>query len=250
MIDVTPLLFGSSFLAGVLMFLAPCTLPLVPGFLAVLSAVGEAETTRTLRQRMVTNSVFFSLGFSLVFIMLGLGVGVLSTALSPWFPLVQQISGVLLIIFALIIWRGDNFFTMRRGGRGFPLPRSVVPGTKRSSFLLGVLFSVGWSPCVGPVLGSVLLLAVSVDTMITGTLLLITFSLGLSLSFILSAFMFSAFSTRIAHFLIVSHWLRHLGSGLLFVIGCLLLLGQTGLILTMGTQLFAWLGLDILYDFY
>ncbi len=250
MIELTPLLFLSSFFAGVLMFLAPCTLPLVPAYLAILSGQTESEALKLRnRRKIVLNASFFSLGFSLVFILLGVLAGIISTFLAPAMIIMQKVSGALLIIFAIVLALGakTHLFT---NAVGFPLPRAIVPGTKRSSLLLGALFSVGWTPCVGPVLGAIFLLAGTTGTVFSGTLLLTVFSLGLAGSFILAAYFLSLVKEHVNQLLWLSRWSQILAVTFLLLFGILLLLGEPGIILNYGTQLFNWLGLDWLYRFY
>lgn len=230
------------------MFLAPCTLPLIPAFLAVLSGDKNGLSPLQYRHKMLTNAAFFSFGFSIIFITLGLLAGMLGGLVNDWVPLLRQISGFLLIIFAVTLFFRLSIIKFGQGG--FPLPRFIVPGTKSSSLMLGVFFSLSWSPCIGPILGTILLMASTANATSTAALLLVVFSVGLSTSFMLCAYLFSRFQAKLATLLWLETLLRYTAATIIAVIGVLLLIGQEGLILDLSTRAFNWLGLDFLYNFY
>lgn len=186
----------SSFIAGVFTFFAPCTLPLVPAFLAIISGIKGSDPLLLIpyRWRIFKNAIFYVLGFSLIFILFGVSFAFVSQALGlkDWF---QRIGGVMVILFGLVL---AGWLKLPEGVRylSFKVPDPLLQKASfLNSFLLGALFAIGWSPCVGPLLGSVLLLASTSNTVFEGTFLLIIFSLGLSLPFLLTAlFIGKAFS--------------------------------------------------------
>jgi cytochrome c biogenesis protein CcdA len=241
--EITVWFLGSVFIAGFLMFLAPCTLPLVPGFLALIS--GDTES----RSRLFYNTLLFCTGFSFIFILLGLSVGMVGQFFVSAVGIVTYVSGVVIILMALMLLGviGQNIFV---GNRSFRLPRSIIPGTYRSSFLLGTLFSLGWSPCIGPIMATVLLLAASEGSAGVGFVMLAVFSLGLSVPFLLSALFYAVLKERFVRYQRIGETARVLAGVLLLGFGCLLLLGMEGLILEIGTRLFYAIGLDSLFNYY
>lgn len=190
----------SSFVAGVFTFFAPCTLPLVPAFLAIISGIKvrgsdplteRGQTPLSLspyRWRIFKNAIFYVLGFSLIFILFGVSFTFVSQilGLKDW---LQRIGGVTVILFGLVLigWikmpvpEGVRYLSVR-----VPDPL-LQKASFFNSFLLGALFALGWSPCVGPLLGSVLLLASTSGTILQGAFLLVVFSVGLGLPFLLTA---------------------------------------------------------------
>lgn len=184
-----------AFIAGLFMFFAPCTLPLVPGYLAFISGVSvmelqNPETTQRARRTVFMNGVMYVFGFSAVFIVLGMLFGLGGAALVHYRELLARIGGVFIIFFGLYMLRVLRIFALERFLRQEHRLHftALNPGTPASSFILGATFAFGWSPCVGPILGSVLLLASVSSTIAQGGLLLAIFSLGLAVPFLLLAY--------------------------------------------------------------
>lgn len=190
----------ASFIAGVFTFLAPCTLPLVPAFLGVISGskledFKDPEKAKLARRALLKNAVFYVLGFSLIFILFGAAFSFVGQLLfiKIWLP---RIGGVFVLLFGLILlgWLKIPWLSSEQK---LNVPHLFRKVSLVNSFLLGVVFSLGWSPCVGPLLGTVLLLASTSSTFFEGTFLLVIFSAGLGLPFILTALLigraFSAF---------------------------------------------------------
>lgn len=185
-----------AFLAGFLMFLAPCTLPLVPGYLAFISGVSvhdankKKETVGYLRKKILWNALFYVLGFSIVFILLGTFLSSLGRlGLGNYRFYLEKVSGALILILGLYMTHLFDlpFFRFLARDRHFTFTQKLAPGKPFSSFLFGATFALGWSPCVGPILGSILLLASTSGTILEGTFLLAVFSLGLAVPFLLVA---------------------------------------------------------------
>lgn len=172
----------SAFFAGVLMFLAPCTLPFIPGYLAFLSGVSLKENAANtkVRFKIFLNGLFFVLGFSLIFISLGSLFGFLGKFLVYYKPWINKIGGIFVIIFGLSIInkRGSGIYKI-------PLSRLLPKNSFLSSFIFGATFSSGWTPCVGPILGTILILATTQASALKGGLLLIIFTLGFSIPFLI-----------------------------------------------------------------
>lgn len=183
-----------SFIAGVLMFFAPCTLPLVPGFLAFISGVSprdlkDSHISYRSRRIIFLNGVWYVLGFSLVFILLGVLFGLGGATLIHYREWLARLGGVFVIGFGLYLAGFSNlsFFRFLNKERRLHPGKLLKPGQPSSSFLFGATFAFGWSPCIGPILGSILLLAWSAATVWQGALLLIVFSSGLAIPFLLLA---------------------------------------------------------------
>lgn len=183
-----------TFVAGLLTFLAPCTLPLVPGFLAFISGVSPAELEKgdvfdTAHRRVLLNGVLYVLGFSVVFILLGSLFGLGASFLIEYQILMQRLGGIIVILFGLYMLGVLNMqlFTFLDTEKKIHASHLIHPGKPFSSFLFGSTFALGWSPCIGPILGSVLLLASTSATVVQGAFLLAIFSFGLGLPFIIMA---------------------------------------------------------------
>jgi cytochrome c-type biogenesis protein len=207
-----------AFLAGLVSFLAPCVLPLVPGYLSAVSAVspdrlGERGTTR----RVVLSSLPFVAGFSAVFVALGALSGAAGGALGTGSKLLLEIAGFVVVVLGLA------FMGLLPVPERLLVP-SLVAGARRrgSSALLGAAFAVCAAPCVGPVLASILVLAGNTSTVAQGSLLLLAYSAGLAVPFLLAGI---AFTRAMGAF----RWLRdhyaaiRIGSGsILVALGLLL----------------------------
>lgn len=192
MIEFGLTLVGASFLAGLFTFLAPCTLPLVPAFLGIISGVGPEQLQNpveiaAIRKKVFTNALFYVLGFSLIFILFGVAFSFLGqiVTLRIW---LQRIGGIFVILFGLVMLGVLRIpFLERELNLKAKIPKLLTTPSKANSFGIGALFALGWSPCVGPLLGSILLLAAGNDTVWQGTVLLVVFSLGLAIPFLLVA---------------------------------------------------------------
>lgn len=180
----------SAFFAGVLMFLAPCTLPFIPGYLAFLSGVSLKENAANtkVRFKIFLNGLFFVLGFSLIFISLGSLFGFLGKFLVYYKPWISSISGIFIILFGLSM-TGILKFSYFQNIILFK-PR-IFKNSFLTSFIFGAAFSSGWTPCVGPILGTILILATTETSALKGGLLLIIFTLGFSIPFLILSFAFA-----------------------------------------------------------
>ncbi|MBC7224006.1 MAG: cytochrome c biogenesis protein CcdA, partial [Anaerolineae bacterium] len=165
--------------AGLLSFLSPCVLPLVPGFVGYLGGASVRAEGSVPWWRTFLHAAAFVTGFSAVFIALGAGVGQLGALLYGYLPWIQKVGGALLILLGLHtagLLKVPPLFQERR------IHLAVRPEWGYlSSFLMGVLFSAGWTPCVGPILAGILLLASQEQTATRGALLLAAYSLGLGI---------------------------------------------------------------------
>lgn len=247
-------LFGGAFIAGLLMFLAPCTLPIVPGYLAFiagipLSALSNPAAKRSARRVVFRNALAFVLGFSAVFILLGASAGLLGAFVGPWRYVLARLGGLIIIIFGLTML-GVVPLPLLSQERRMRLPSFLVLGRLPSSALIGILFALGWSPCIGPILGTVLLIASSSSTVLYGMLLLATFSLGLAIPFLLTALVVTESTVLLSRMSGFIHWLSIFGGVSLILGGVLMLTNTTALFVEWGYRLFNSTGYGALLNYF
>jgi len=222
---VTDISYIVAFGAGLLSFVSPCVLPLVPAYLANLAGLTAIDnSTRKSYLPVLFHSLCFVLGFSIIFVGLGASVGLLGTTITAHSTLLRQISGVVIILFGIFLIAAYRFPWLNYEKRLTPSVSSN-PGYIRS-ILIGAAFALGWTPCIGPILGAILAMAWSSQTVGQGALLLGVYSLGLGIPFILIGLVWGA---------ITPLWKginRHLGtisiiSGILLIlVGILILTGN------------------------
>lgn len=192
MIEFGLALVLAAFLAGLFTFFAPCTLPLVPAFLGIISGVDseqfqDSSQISGIRKKVFLNALFYVFGFSLIFILFGVAFSFLGQVviLRIW---MQRLGGIFVILFGLVMLGVLRIpFLEREFNLKAKIPKFLTTPSKGNSFGIGALFALGWSPCVGPLLGSILLLAAGNDTVWQGALLLVVFSAGLAIPFLLVA---------------------------------------------------------------
>jgi cytochrome c-type biogenesis protein len=173
-----------AFSAGILSFFSPCVLPLVPAYIANLAGATAIETNaRTSYLPALFHSISFVIGFSVIFIILGASVGLVGTVVTAHTNLFRQISGGLIIAFGIFLIAAYKFPWLNYEKR-VKLTTNRNPSYVRS-VVVGAIFALGWTPCVGPILGAILTLAWSSQGVWQGALLLVTYSLGLGIPFIL-----------------------------------------------------------------
>ncbi len=171
-------------LAGVLSFLSPCVLPIVPPYLAYMGGISMGEIGRAARRRVLLPALFFVLGLSTVFLLLGFAASALGTFFLQYQQWFARVSGLVVIVFGLHflglfrIGLLDREARMDAGDRG---------GSAFGAYVLGLAFAFGWTPCIGPQLGAILSLAAQEGSLSRGTLLLAVYAAGLGLPFLLAA---------------------------------------------------------------
>ncbi len=214
-----------AFLAGVLSFLSPCVLPLLPSYVSFITGLSFKELTvgvdkKRIRYLTIINSIFFICGFSFVFIALGISSSAIGIFLFEYLDLIRIIGGIIVIIFGLFI-AGFLKIDFLLKDKKFHL--SGKPTGYIGIFIIGMAFAAGWSPCIGPILGTILLYASSKGSTIYGLKLLSVYSLGLAIPFLLSAL---AINTFLAYSPKISKYIRLIMiiSGLLLIVFGILLL--------------------------
>ncbi len=233
-LDVASLILPA-FIAGLFTFLAPCTLPLVPGYLGFISGVSldkikDPEQLKKMRGKIFINGLLYVLGFSAVFILMGSLFGLGGQALIQYRIWLTRIGGIFVIVFGLYMMHVFDFSFLKflSKEKHVNVFKWLKPGKASSSFLFGATFAFGWSPCVGPILGSILLLASSSATVGSGAFLLLVFSLGLGLPFL---FIAAAIGSASKHLHKIQKHLKVIsiiGGAFLLLLGVLMVTNKMG----------------------
>jgi cytochrome c-type biogenesis protein len=221
---LTDISYWTAFGAGLLSFFSPCVLPLVPAYIANLAGASAVDADTRDVWHTLLHSIAFVLGFSILFILMGASAGLIGSVITAYADLLRIISGIIVIIFGIFLiaamkipWLNYEKRMHVQGARN--------PGYLRS-LLIGAAFAVGWTPCIGPILGSILFIASYTQETAKGALLLAVYSLGMGIPFLVIGLAWSY---------VVPFWkgiTRHLGlisvvSGiLLIIVGILMLTGQ------------------------
>lgn len=264
-------LFGA-FVAGLLSFLAPCVLPIVPGYLSYITGVSAQGEEQSVKKSVIP-VLFFVLGFSSVFISLGAGASMIGQVLTDYRELIAKIGGGVIVFFGLHfsnLMLKENFGKLLAGtglisislylfgAIGEETAKTLIgviavvgalylldlhiflykqmkkQGEAKagalSSFVIGLTFGAGWSPCIGPVLGTILLIASQQESVIEGIKLLSLYSLGLGVPFILAGIFWSTFISFVRGFSKFFTAIEYLGGAVLIVMGILVATGQLAII--------------------
>ncbi|MDH4139133.1 MAG: cytochrome c biogenesis protein CcdA [Coriobacteriia bacterium] len=224
----------AAFGAGVLSFLTPCVLPLLPVYIAFMTGMSVAELTAEDRslKRILAPVLLFVAGFTVVFVALGASASVLGTFLQANKAILDKAAGVLLVILGVVLLDVLPLPWLRGGGVDASRFRRFGPA---AAFVLGLAFPFAMGPCAGPVYGSILTLALRRETVAQGAQLLFVYSLGLALPFVLTSLLLSRLTPLLRWLSRHSRGIHRVAGGLLIVAGVLLLFGQFE---TIG----AWLG--------
>lgn len=210
--------------AGVLTYLSPCLLPMIPAFIAYITGVSfsdfKDENKRgEVRRKTITHALLFIAGFSLIFIALGLTATLLGKALFHYQKFIRIAGGILIMLFGLQlagILKFDFFIKERKF--------SVVTKSASylSSFLIGVTFAAAWTPCAGPILGSILVLAGAKANVVMGAKLLTVYSIGIAIPFFITALLVNTFLEHINKLQKILNVFNKIGGAILLVVGFLM----------------------------
>lgn len=220
--------FGAALLAGLLSFISPCVLPIVPPYLAYLAGlsfdqVRERGSEPVVARQIMLASTAFVAGFTTVFVALGATASIIGQAVAQWFDVLSVIAGVIIIVMGL------HFLGVFRLGLLYREARVQVakkPAGPIGAYVMGLAFAFGWTPCVGPVLAAILFIAGAEDTALRGAGLLAVYSFGIGLPFILAA----VFASRFIGW--ANRFKRHMATvekamgALLVITGILFITGQ------------------------
>jgi cytochrome c-type biogenesis protein len=221
----------AAFGAGFLSFISPCVLPLIPGYISYVSGM-SLEDMRTAdaraRRRLIVATLFFILGFSIIFMALGASASAIGALLLTHLRTVQKIAGVVIIILGLHL---AGIFRLRFLDRDTRVQTSRKPATPLGAMVVGMAFGFGWTPCIGPILGGILAVAGSKSSVGEGVLLLGVYSAGLGVPFLLTSLAVDKFFAASAR---VRRYYRaiEITAGLLLVLlGVLMFTGRFTLII-------------------
>ncbi|MEX2272293.1 MAG: cytochrome c biogenesis protein CcdA [Vicinamibacterales bacterium] len=221
----------AAFGAGFLSFISPCVLPLIPGYISYISGM-SLEDMRTAdagaRRRLIIATLFFILGFSIIFMAMGASASAIGKLLLQHLRIVQKVAGVIIAILGLHLMGVFRFGWLNRDAR---VHTSRKPVTPAGAIVVGMAFGFGWTPCIGPILSGILTIAGSKSTIGEGVLLLAVYSAGLGVPFFLTSLAIDKFFAASAK---VRRYYRpiEIVSGLLLVLlGVLLFTGRFTLII-------------------
>lgn len=215
-----------AFGAGVVSFFAPCVLPLLPAYIGYVTGVSLTELDKNgykpFRRKILLSSVFYVLGFSIVFVLLGTAAASVGVLLRRWDFVIQRIGGLLILIFGLE-FAGFLHIPFLAQTKQFKLPDWTKSLGEFRAFFVGLIFATAWTPCVGAVLGSILALAAVSGTVTTGATLLFVYSLGISLPFLIVSLTLAALPKYLSFFTKHIGLLSKVAGSILAVLGLLLL---------------------------
>ena len=207
--------------AGLISFLSPCVLPLIPGYVSYISGSSLNELMES-KETNIFPIILFSLGFSIVFISFGATATYLGSLVLDYSYELRIIAGSLIIIFSLQIMGLLNIKFLNYEKR----IHSNIKPSNFGSILIGMAFGFGWTPCIGPILGSILALAATEESINKGILLLLFYSLGLAIPFILSGYLIQRFMIFSKNLKNKMNLISKIGGGLLLITGILMITNQ------------------------
>ncbi len=189
----------AALVAGLISFLSPCVLPLVPPYLiyltgATIEHVTNEETVSSSKRAVMISAVFFVLGFSTVFVALGASASLIGGLIRAWSAQLSIIAGIVIIVMGLHFLGLTRIGLLMREGR-LPIPKPVGLW---GAYVMGLAFAFGWTPCIGPILAAILSIAAVEATVVKGAGLLAVYSAGLGIPFLIAAFMVEQFSSLFA----------------------------------------------------
>jgi cytochrome c-type biogenesis protein len=222
----------AAFAAGFLSFVSPCVLPLIPGYISFVSGISvdemRADTApSTSRLQVFLTSLAFVIGFSIVFVALGASATAIGKFMFAKLPLLSKIAGVILIVFGLHtmgVFRLAFLETEKR------VHSQRKPAGPLGAMLVGIAFAFGWTPCIGPILGGILAIAGSKNTVSEGVTLLAVYSLGLGIPFLLTSLAINQFFSAAKRIRKYYHAVEVTSGVLLIAIGVLIVTGQLTII--------------------
>ena len=222
-----------AFIAGLISFITPCVLPMVPFQLAFLAGSNidalksDNPDTAAFRRRALINSIAFALGLVTIFVLLGLGASALGGLVGQYKPILQKIAGGLLVIL------GFHFIGVIRVP--FLMGEARTQGPEKvtgvfAAYLVGLAFAFGWTACVGPILASILFVAAQSENIAYGGLLLFAYGMGMALPFVIAAYFFTLFSNFYAKFRRHLHKVEIFAGAMMIVFGLLLVFNKINVI--------------------
>ncbi|MBI5892911.1 MAG: sulfite exporter TauE/SafE family protein [Deltaproteobacteria bacterium] len=183
-------------LGGLLSFISPCVLPLVPSYISFITGISFEELTsgeneKEIKKVILVNSIMFIIGFSLVFVSLGASASFFGQFFITYKEIIRKVGGIVIILLGIHVIGVINFRMLQQDKRLHFFREK--PAGLLGSFLVGIGFAAGWTPCIGPILASILMIAAGSDTFLFGMLLMVTYSIGLAIPFLLTSLGINAF---------------------------------------------------------
>ena len=212
-----------AFLAGVISFLSPCVLPLIPGYISYISGSSLDKLFEEKKNSVIIKTIFFTLGFSLVFVTLGSTASYLGKFFLHNSGILRIVAGIIIIFFSLQLIGIINFKFMNKDIRFFT---NQYSNSLAFPLLVGMAFGFGWTPCIGPILGSILALAAIEENFGKSILLLSFYSLGLAIPFIISGVLINKFLSFSKNFRKYLSTITKIGGTILLLTGIAILTGQ------------------------
>ncbi|MGC8595483.1 MAG: cytochrome c biogenesis CcdA family protein [Candidatus Kryptoniota bacterium] len=213
----------TAFVFGVLSFVSPCVLPIVPGYLSFISGYSFDEMLNSSRselfKKVTLNSLLFVIGFSVVFVALGASATAIGKFLQEKFDLFAKIAGIVIILFGIHM-TGIFKIKFLNYEKKFHSEKKIGPF---GSFVAGLAFAFGWTPCIGPVLAGILAIASQQDTVMKGIILLSVYSIGLGIPFLITSVSVNAFLSFFKKFSKYVRWVEIVGGILLIIVGVLIM---------------------------
>ena len=220
--SLLPALFVALF-AGLISFLSPCVLPIVPPYLAYMSGVALTDVeNKKGRQKIVLTALFFVLGLSTVFVFLGFSASAIGAVFFEYQVLLNTIAGFAIMLFGLHFLDIYRLHFLDREAR---FEVGNYQGTAFGSYVLGLAFAFGWTPCIGPQLGAILSLAASNGSIVKGTILLAFYAIGLGIPFLIFAFFINRLDGVLNFFKQYFELIERIMGLLLWTVGLLMLTG-------------------------
>lgn len=221
----------AAFAAGFLSFVSPCVLPLIPGYISFISGLTleemQGQEARAVRWQVLTASIWFVLGFSLVFVAFGAGATAIGKLLFHYKGALGKVAGIILVILGLHTMGVFRLSFLEAEKR---IHAQKKPAGPLGAFLIGLAFAFGWTPCIGPILGGILTIAGSKQTVGEGIQLLAVYSMGLGIPFLLTALAINQFFTATKKIRRYYHAIEVTSGALIIAIGVLIFFDQFTLI--------------------
>ncbi len=218
--------FFAAFMGGILSFFSPCVLPLLPVYISLFTGLSITEMSQgNAKIRILFHTIMFILGFSVIYLALGVGGSFLGSIFLDYQEVWRTIGGIILILFgALLIGLIRSGFLMREFKFNIKVQKL---GNPFGAFLIGLGFAAGWSPCIGPILGSILIYSSFSDNTSEGVKLLGAYSLGLAIPFLVSSMILDTAMRYLRKYMKIFQWINYGLGVILIILGLLMVFGLT-----------------------
>jgi cytochrome c-type biogenesis protein len=211
--------------AGFLSFFSPCILPMIPAYITYITGVSLEEELRNKKVLAITRTLVFVLGFTIVFMMLGLSFSAIGSIFVKYRNLLYKLSGTIIILFGL-----NMLGSIKLNIRSINFKISKEPSKITGALLMGMAFGAGWTPCAGAILGSILLYVSTTATLYKGIYLLFIYSIGMGIPFIITAILISKFSEFVLKYEKGVVYINKIGAIILILFGILVFFNKLSII--------------------